>query len=410
MTSIGTLGSEELPDTARALLEFGGVPIALLAIQAGGTPFYAYDRRAIADRVLTVREGLPESIRIRYAIKANPMPALVSHMAALVHGFDVASAGELRCALDAGMSRDGISFAGPGKRRDELLQAVAAGVLINVESFREIRILGDILKESDLRARVAVRVNPTFELKASGMRMGGGAKPFGVDAELVLELLREIDQSKLRFEGFHIFCGSQSLQTDAICESHSRALDLGLLLARESLHGIETMNIGGGLGIPYSSSQKGVEISSITANLRSLANKLIEAFPNAKLVMELGRYLVGEGGIYVCRVLDRKVSRGKVFLVTDGGLHHHLAASGNFGQILRRNFPIRVGSATAGPGREVVTVVGPLCTPLDVIADNVVLPTMREGDLLVVLQSGAYGLTASPVRFLDHPLPKELLI
>ena len=338
------------------------------------------------------------------------MPALVSHMAALVHGFDVASAGELRCALDAGMSRDGISFAGPGKRRDELLQAVAAGVLINVESFREIRILGDILKESDLRARVAVRVNPTFELKASGMRMGGGAKPFGVDAELVLELLREIDQSKLRFEGFHIFCGSQSLQTDAICESHSRALDLGLLLARESLHGIETMNIGGGLGIPYSSSQKGVEISSITANLRSLANKLIEAFPNAKLVMELGRYLVGEGGIYVCRVLDRKVSRGKVFLVTDGGLHHHLAASGNFGQILRRNFPIRVGSATAGPGREVVTVVGPLCTPLDVIADNVVLPTMREGDLLVVLQSGAYGLTASPVRFLDHPLPKELLI
>ena len=391
-------------------LTVAGVPLSLLAERAGRTPFYAYDRSLLQARVDELRTVLPPQVRLHYAIKANPMPALVSYMVDRVDGLDVASGAELLVALDAGCDPQEISFAGPGKSEVELAQAVAAGVLVNVESSREIELLAQVSERLERKARVAVRVNPDFELKLSGMKMGGGAKQFGIDAELVPAVLTEVSRRGLAFEGFHIFSGSQNLRAEAICEAQSKALELAVRLSTHASAPVRSVNLGGGFGIPYFPGDKPLDVAPIGAHLRSLVASAGQRLPRATLVIELGRYLVGEAGIYVCRVLDRKVSRGEVFLVTDGGLHHHLAASGNFGQVIRKNYPVEIGSRLAPGPREVASVVGPLCTPLDLLADRMELAVATPGDVVVVYQSGAYGLTASPMQFLSHPLPVEVLV
>jgi diaminopimelate decarboxylase len=391
-------------------LVVGGIPLTRLAERVGRTPFYAYDRAVIDRRIALLREHVPHAIKLHYAIKANPMPALVCHVARGVDGLDVASAGELKIALDAGMNPLDISFAGPGKSVAELAQAVAAGVLLNIESPREVAILEEASRSSGLPARVAVRVNPDFELKSSGMRMGGGPKQFGVDVEAVPELLEEIGRRGLAFEGFHIFSGSQNLRAEAICEAQEKALELAVRLSRAAPGPVRTVNIGGGFGIPYFPGDEPLDLAPIGRRLSALARRAASALPQAQVVVELGRYVVGEAGIYVCRVVDRKISRGQIFLVTDGGLHHHLAASGNFGQIIRKNYPVAIGNRMGGARRELASAVGPLCTPLDLLADQMELAEAQAGDLVVVFQSGAYGLTASPTSFLGHPPPEETLV
>lgn len=391
-------------------LQIGGMPLARLAERVGRTPFYAYDRRAIAQRVALLRSHLPPGVLLHYAMKANPMPALVCHMARLVDGLDVASAGELATALDSGVDPAHVSFAGPGKSDAELRQSVAAGILVNVESPREVDVLARAARRLGLPARVAVRVNPGFELKTSGMKMGGGPKQFGVDAESVPDLLAAIGRAQLAFEGFHIFGGSQNLNAAAICETQQKAVALAIELAGAAPAPVQMLNIGGGLGIPYFPGDEALDLASIGDNLRTLVRETERALPQARLVIELGRYLVGEAGVYVCRVIDRKVSRGQVFLVTDGGLHHHLAASGNFGQVIRKNYPVMIGTRDPAGPTEVASVVGPLCTPLDLLADRMELARAQEGDLVVVFQSGAYGASASPNRFLSHPPPAEVLV
>lgn len=391
-------------------LVVGGVPLTELAARAGHTPFYAYDRRVIDARVAHLRHHLPLQVKLHYAMKANPMPALVAHMTKLVDGLDVASAGELQVALDSGMDAREISFAGPGKTEDELRRALIAGVLLNVESPREIRVLGRLAKEMAIHSRVAVRVNPDFELKSAGMKMGGGPKQFGVDAEQVPALLREIDQLRLGFEGFHIFWGSQNLNAEAICEAQRKSVDLAVALSEHAPSPVRVLNIGGGFGIPYFPGELSLDLKPIGGNLTGLVARAATELPDAELVVELGRYLVGEAGVYVCRVIDRKISRGHVFLITDGGLHHHLAASGNFGQVIRKNYPVAIGNKVQGSRREIASVAGPLCTPLDLLAEKMDLAEAHEGDLVAVFQSGAYGLTASPIHFLSHPRPLELLV
>jgi diaminopimelate decarboxylase len=391
-------------------LVVGGIPLTRLAARVGQTPFYAYDRRLLDARLAELRAALPEAIRIHYAIKANPMPALVGHMAGLVDGLDVASAGELKVALDAGCPPTAISFAGPGKRHAELVQAVATGVLLNVESFREARELAQISARLGWPARVAVRVNPDFELKSSGMKMGGGPKQFGVDAEQVPQLLQEIGRLELAFEGFHLFAGSQNLKAAAIAETQQKSFELALRLADHAPGPVRSLNLGGGFGIPYFPGETRLDLAPIGANLVEIAAAASQRLPGAELVLELGRYLVGEAGIYVCRVIDRKISRGQVFLVTDGGMHHHLAASGNFGQVIRKNYPVAIGNRMSAAATDTISIVGPLCTPLDLIADRVPLPAAQPGDLVVVFQSGAYGATASPREFLNHPQAPEMLV
>lgn len=388
----------------------GGVPLQRLAQRAGQTPFYAYDRGLIGQRVAEVRAVLPEGVQLHYAIKANPMPALLSCLAPLVDGMDVASGRELSAALDAGCVPAHISFAGPGKREGELRQAVAAGALLHIESFREVELLARLSAELGLPARVAVRVNPDFELRGAGMRMGGGAQVFGVDLEQVPSLLACVAQAGLQFEGFHVYAGSQVLKAELLADLIGRSLDM-LLTLQSALPGpVQQVNLGGGWGIPYFPSEQPLDLAPVRAALVAAQQRLRTQWPTARLVVELGRFLVGEAGIYVARVLERKVSRGEVFLVTDGGLHHHLAATGNFGQVLRRNYPVALGNRLAASELEQVSVVGPLCTPLDVLAHKVTLPKANEGDLVVIFQSGAYGATASPQAFLGHPPCVEMLV
>jgi len=387
----------------------GGLGVEEIARRAGRTPFYVYDLPAISARVAELRGALPHGVKLHYAIKANPFAAIVNHIAPQVDGLDVASLGELEIALDSGIAAREISFAGPAKSEAELRAAAAAGVLVNVESDRELHILSSLAREIGRRPRVALRVNPDFELKTSGMKMSGGPKQFGIDAERIPQLLSQLRDLPLEFEGFHIFTGSQNLRADAIVQAQTNSVELAIALARHAPGPIRVLNIGGGFGIPYFPGDQPLDLGPICTNLATLLERVRAALGSAEVVIELGRYIVGEAGAYVCRVVDRKISRGQVFLVCDGGLHQHLAASGNFGQVLRKNFPVIIGNRVLGR-TETASVVGPLCTPLDLLGDRMELPEASPGDLVVVLQSGAYGYSASPLGFLGHPAPAQLCV
>lgn len=391
-------------------LQINGVALTRLAARVGQTPFFAYDRQLLRDRVALLRRHIPAEIHLHYAMKANPMPALVQFMAGLLDGLDVASGNELRVALDSGMNPELISFAGPGKSERELTSAIAAGITINLESPHEMETAANLGAILGIRPRVAVRVNPDYELKSSGMKMGGGPKQFGVDAETVPDLLKRMKSLPLDFQGFHIYSGSQNLRAESIQEAQEKTLELAYRLADHAPTPVRLLNIGGGFGIPYFPGDAPLDIAAVGNNLRRLIPETKRRLPHAQLVIELGRYLVGEAGIYVCKVVDRKISRGHVFLVTDGGLHHQLAASGNFGQVIRKNYPVAIGNRMRETTTETASVVGPLCTPLDLLGDKMELPRAEIGDLAVVFQSGAYGLTASPTAFLSHPEPLEVLV
>ena len=392
-------------------LAVGGIPVDRLAARVGGTPFFAYDRALLTRRVEELRAALPADIELGYAVKANPMPAVVQHLSGLVDSFDVASALEMGVALDTTVPPDRISFAGPGKTPAELTRAVAAGVIIELESETEARRVVAIGEQLGIRPLVAVRVNPDFELKGSGMRMGGGPQQFGVDSERVPDLLKELAAADVDLVGFHVFAGSQILRSDILTAAQRNTVELVLRLAESAQAPLRYVNVGGGFGIPYTGKDRPLDLAAAGANLSELvAGSLRPRLPEARLVVELGRYIVGECGVYVTEVVDRKESRGKTFLVVDGGLHHQLAASGNFGQVIRRNYPLAVASRIDAEPTETVTVVGCLCTPLDLLGDNVELPAADVGDLIVLFQAGAYGLTASPTAFLSHPAPAEVLV
>ena len=387
-----------------------GRSVAQLVSIAGTSPCYIYDRQALSARVAQFRQQMPSALRLHYAIKANPMPALVNHMAQYVDGLDVASHQEMLIALGCGMSAAHISFAGPAKGLHELRAAVAAGITINVESSLELERLYQCYDELGIQPRVAFRVNPGFELKSSGMKMAGGPKQFGIDAEQVPAILAGLDLRRVSFQGFHIFSGSQNLNAESLMACHEQTFALATQLANQVAAPVQHVNIGGGLGIPYFPGEQTLALDDIAQNLQRLLNQRPEVLAHTEFVMELGRWLVGEAGYYVCQVTDKKQSRGQTYLMTNGGLHHHLANSGNFGQVLRKNYPVVLAHCLDSDEQEVVEIVGPLCTPLDIIGAKLTLPTAAVGDYIVVLQSGAYGASASPQKFLGHPEVAELLI
>jgi diaminopimelate decarboxylase len=338
------------------------------------------------------------------------MPAVVQHLASLVDGFDVASALEMKTALDTPIANHSVGFAGPGKTDVELKQAVAADVTIEMESEGEMRRLAQLAADVGKRPRVAIRINPDFAVKASAMRMGGGSGQFGVDAERVPAMLSELSKLDLQFLGFHIFAGSQNLSAEVLSATQKNTIDLALRLSQGAPAPVRNLNIGGGLGIPYFPRDEPLDLEPIGERLGELISDRSDELAGIQIAVELGRYIVGEAGVYVSRIVDRKQSRNETYLITDGGLHHQLAASGNFGQVIRRNYPTAIGNRMGKGPTETVNVVGCLCTPLDLLAHGVELPLANVGDLVVVFQSGAYGLTASPTAFLGHPQPVEVLV
>ncbi len=384
-------------------LAVNGTPVSeLIAVAGGQTPLFVYDAAIIRERIERLRAAMPRDLAIHYAVKANPYPPLVRWMAGQVDGLDVASGGELKLALDAGGIPDFMSFAGPGKRDDELAAALGAGVTINLESDGEFSRLLAIAHRTGERPRVAIRVNPDFELKASGMRMGGGAKPFGVDVDQVPDLLKRIEGSLSDFNGFHIFSGSQNLDADALIDAQSKTVALAARLADQGGVVPPIVNLGGGFGIPYFPGDRPLEVERIGKALAKTLAARPPVLADSQFVLELGRWLVGEAGVYLTRVVDRKQSGGQTFLVCDGGMHHQLAASGNFGQVVRRNYPVANASRWGEAATEVASIVGCLCTPLDRLGDQVALPHTEPGDIIAVFMAGAYGASASPSAFLGH--------
>ena len=391
-------------------LAIGGKPASALVEEAGGTPLFVYSRDHIMRRVADLRAAMPERLHIHYAMKANPNRDVLTFIGELVDGFDVASQGELALAIGAGLTAAKISFAGPGKRDEELRYAIGAGATINLESEGEAHRALSIAKAEGVTPRLAIRVNPEFELRGSGMKMGGGAKPFGIDAERVPELAREIIAAGAEWRGLHIFAGSQALDAEAIAETQGNVLDLATRLSREIGAPLPHLNMGGGFGIPYFNGDQPLDIAAVGAALEARFADLPDELADTEFAIELGRYLVGEAGVYLTRIVDRKVSHGTTYLVTDGGLHHQLAASGNFGTVVRRNYPVAIASKFGEEPVEEVSVVGCLCTPLDRLADQAMLPQADVGDIVAVFCAGAYGASASPSAFLGQGPAAEMLV
>ncbi len=391
-------------------LAIDGHAVSALIAEAGDTPLFVYSAKMLRAQMERLRTAMPEALAIHYAVKANPYAPLLKVMSELVDGFDIASGGELAIVTKAGIAPHLVSFAGPGKRDTELRAAVRSGVTINLESEGEASRAIAIAAQEGVTPRLAIRVNPEFDLKGSGMKMGGGAKPFGIDAERVPALVRKVMQSGAEWRGFHIFAGSQALDADALIEAQAQALQLAARLARESGVPLPHCNLGGGFGIPYFSGDEPLDVDRIGAALKVRFAELPSELADTAFCIELGRYLVGESGVYLTRIIDRKVSHGEVFLITDGGLHHQLAASGNFGTVVRRNYPVAIASSFDAEASEEANVVGCLCTPLDRLADKAWLPRAEVGDIVAVFCAGAYGATASPAQFLGQGPAMEMLV
>lgn len=391
-------------------LAISGVKASDLVRQGGQTPLFVYSRDMIARRVTALRAAMPEQLQINYAIKANSFAPLLEYVSSLVDGLDIASGGELEMVLAAGNDGSRVSFAGPGKRDTEIEAAIAAGVTLNLESENEARRALSIADRLGTTPRLAIRVNPDFELKGSGMKMGGGAKPFGIDAARVPALAREIAEAGCDWRGLHIFTGSQALDAQAIIDAQANVLNLADRIAREAGIAIPKLNMGGGFGIPYFFGDKPLDVQQIGDELDKKLKNRYKSLEETQFFIELGRYIVGEAGVYLTRIVDRKESHGEIYLVTDGGLHHQLAASGNFGTVVRRNYPLAIASHFGAEPVEVANVVGCLCTPLDRLADKAFLPFADVGDLVAVFCAGAYGASASPSAFLGQGPAGEILI
>lgn len=391
-------------------LAIDGHRVSALVEQAGATPLFVYSRAMLAARMAALRAALPARIHVHYAIKANSFAPLLAEMAALADGLDIASGGELAMVQAAGADPARVSFAGPGKRDGELEAAIAAGVTLNLESEGEATRALAIAERLGVTPRLAVRVNPSFDLKGSGMKMGGGARPFGVDADRVPALARHIIAAGCEWRGLHIFAGSQALDAEAVIAAQAATLDLADDLARAIGAPLPALNLGGGFGIPYFAGDTPLDVARVGAALGERIAALPDRLAGAELAVELGRYLVGEAGVYLTRIVDRKESRGETFLVTDGGLHHQLAASGNFGTVVRRNYPVAIATRHGEPAAEVASIVGCLCTPLDRLAERAALPRAEAGDIVAVFCAGAYGASASPSAFLGHGPAAEMLV
>lgn len=391
-------------------LAIGGKTASALA-EAQGTPLFVYSGNLIKARMAALKRLMPEDLHIHYAVKANPFPPLLELMAELADGLDLASGGELALAETLSKNPGHLSLTGPGKGSTEILAGIAAGLLFNAESETELARIEEHARTMGVRARAALRINPDFDLRAGGMRMGGGASFFGMDAEAAPGVMQRWTKKypHLDFQGFHIFAGSQNLDAGALSDMHAATFDLAARLAARAPAPVRYLNIGGGYGIPYFEKEQKLDIESVASSLSRAMEVRADNLSGARIAIELGRYLVGEAGVYLVRVLDRKVSHGKTFLITGGGMHQHLAATGNLGQVVRRNFPVAVANKMDAPAEETVTVTGRLCTPLDVLARDVQLPWAGLGDLIAVFQSGAYAKSASPSGFLSHAEAGEIL-
>jgi diaminopimelate decarboxylase len=390
----------------------GGVPVREIAA-AAGTPAFIYDGGVMRRAYRSLARALDGFAGIHYSVKANPAPAVIRLFLEEGAGVEIASIGEYRLALAAGALPERMLFAGPAKRVDELEEVIADGIgEIHLESYEEIERVAAIGRRSGRAVQAAIRVNPVPAAQAGAMRMGGKPTAFGFDEE---DMDRVIDSATaaghIELTGVHLFAGTQILDADGLVSQWRHGIAVAAGMAARIGRRLRTIDLGGGLGIPYFPGEHELDLARVAAAIPALRD-LVKSNPllaQARVVVEPGRYLAGPAGVYVVETNAVKHSRGQRFVVTDGGMHHHLAASGNLGQIIKRDYPVVAPAKMDTVHKSPATVAGPLCTPLDTLARAALLPELAAGDLVAVLQSGAYGATASPGRFLSHPAPAEVL-
>lgn len=391
----------------------GGLSVSSL-VARHGTPVFVYDHAIVQRKYAVLRAALPQRFAISYSVKANPHPRFLKFFVDQGCGLEIASAGELFQSQSAGCPAEKIIFAGPGKTEAELALALEQGIAeIHAESELEIDRISALGRKLDLSARIALRVNPSDEGEGGAMRMGGRSAPFGVDEEHLEPLLKRIaSDPHLDFRGVHLFLGTQILDHQVVLDQYRKGLEVGRFVARVLDCSLSTFDFGGGLGIPYQLDDRELDLRQLHDGLSELMARIEDedCFEHTKFMVEPGRFLAGDSGIYVARVNDIKTSRGKKYLILDGGMNHHLAASGNLGQVIKRNFPLALLNKFNAIESENVEVVGPLCTPLDTLGRGVQLPKAEVGDLLGIFQSGAYARSASPMGFLSHATPPEVWV
>lgn len=394
-------------------LQVGGVPITQIVAEFG-TPLFVYAADVLDRTWALLRRTFPARFSISYSVKANPNLALVQRFVSKGCGLEVASSGEIALARAAGCPSAEILFAGPGKTDAELEHALIERIgEIHVESLMEAMRISSIAGRLGLKAPVALRVNPVADAQGGAMRMGGKPAPFGIDEERLGEAVEKVmSDPALDLRGLHLFVGTQILNHEVLLRQYRKGIELARAVSQQVSRPLTTLDFGGGLGIPYFPAERELDMGALQAGLEQLLEEGQDdqSLRQTRFVIEPGRYLVGEAGIYVARVVEVKVSRGKTFVIVDGGMNHHLAASGNLGQVIKRSFPIAILNKIEKDGGEPTDVVGPLCTPLDTLGRDVHLPTAEVNDLIGIFQSGAYGLTASPIHFLSHPTPAEILV
>ena len=378
-----------------------------------GTPLYVYDLDVVSRQVAALRAVLPPSFELAYAVKANPALGIVAHLASLGLGADVASGGELATALRAGVPGEAIVVTGPGKRDDELRAAVAAGVrAVTVESPGELGRLEAIATAAGRRVPVLLRAAVAPDVRLERVRLVGddGAGKFGMGAEDLLEAARfAVRSPHLEPIGLHAFGASNVLDAGALAEHVATTMRAARALALDAGFPLRLVDAGGGLGIAYEAHEESLDLRTYGRRLAELAGawSMDPVTRDTRLLLEPGRYLVGPAGAYLARVVDRKLVDGRVVVILDGGIHHVLRPA-LVGQEHRVR---RLSGAGEGVGRFVpVTVAGPLCSGLDVLATEAMLTVPEPGDLIAVLDVGAYGFTEAMPFFLSHPVPAEVAV
>lgn len=379
---------------------------------AHGTPFYLFDADRVRERISQVRQAMDAEVKVYYAVKANPNLGLLRAVRGAADGVDISSGGELRQAVLAGFDPADMSFAGPAKTEGELLAAIQAGVgCISAESVHEIQTCARLARRVGRPARLLVRVNPHLRHSAFGLKMGGRPVQFGIDEEDLASAYAAVAAagSDLQWLGMHAYVGSQCFDVSGVVDATQDALRLAAQAAQSLGVPLAKINLGGGFGVAHSEATREIDLPALGMALAPVLKAFkAETAPGCELIFELGRFLTADAGVYVTRVVNTKASRGKNFVVCDGGLNHHLTAAGTFGAALRGNFPTRNLTHPEAPAIT-CSIAGPSCNPTDLLGVDCSLPKPEAGDLLAVLKSGSYGLTASPMLFLGRPTPAELV-
>ncbi len=371
------------------------------------TPLYVYDTQKILSQYELLKNSLPEEFGIFYSMKANPLLGICQLFEKMGSGIEAASSGELHTALAAGFPPERIVFTSPGKTVDELEYAIESGICsINIECLDEARIINDIAMKKSRKVDISIRINPDFDVSGSGIKMSGVPTQFGIDQILLDDAFDQLNSfSNVTVIGLHIYTGTQVLHAHNILLSMEQIIKLALELSEKYHFELKFLDLGGGFGIPYFKDEIYLDMDILSSGFAGMWDKYKGRLAKTKVFVESGRFLVAEAGTYLIKVLYKKACKGKKYVVCDGGSNQH-ASSAFLGRHIRNNFPMHVLNKTGN--EEDINVVGPLCTPTDIIGQNVKLPEMVPGDIVAIEKSGAYGITQSPGLFLSHPLPAEV--